>query len=293
MCIRDRDTTNANTGAGDDTVRIHAHANGDTNVAWALRDSSLATGTGDDDVEISGNALRSAILTGDGLDTIRISGLETDEVHIDSGANDDMLRVDGGTQISFVSGAGSDQLQLTRNYFTSLVEAETAAGDRLDSETPIAEELSFEHSETSLGAHRDALKFEDFTTGAGGDSLNIDDILIGHGVDLQRDSLFADGVLSFQQQGHDSVLFFDADGTDNQATSERALVVFKGVQASEFSSDNLDSTLIQHDDFSLHQALLPTAMPALVAETEADPISGLGEDHAMGSSLDQAASIII
>ena len=51
----------------------------------------------------------------------------------------------------------------------------------------------------------DPLMVEDFTTGAGGDSFNCDDILLGHGVGLKRQSVFADGFLSFQQQGNDSL----------------------------------------------------------------------------------------
>ena len=291
------DASTAETGAGDDTVRIHAHANGDTNVAWALRDSAVATGSGHDSVEIGGNALRSSILTGDGLDTIRISGLETDQLHIDSGADDDVLTVDGGTRISFVSGSGADQLQLTRNYFKSLVEAGSAHEDDHAIEEPMipgAPEADLEPQQQVVesdqdSTHGDALKFEDFTTGEGGDSINLDDILRGHGVGLRRDAIFADGFLSFQQQGNDSVLFFDADGADQEGSSETALVVFKDVQAVEFSSDNLDSNLIQQDDFLLSQAQLPIAMPAPAGEADADPITGLGADQARDQGMAQPA----
>ena len=143
-----------------------------------------------------------------------------------------MLKVDGGIGITYVTGDGSDQLQLTRNYFTSLVEA----------------------GQASRGMNQgDPLMVEDFTTGAGGDSFNCDDILLGHGVGLKRQSVFADGFLSFQQQGNDSVLFFDADGADQQGSDAMALVVFKGIQSSDFSAENLDSRLINHDDFLLSQ----------------------------------------
>ena len=94
---------------------------------------------------------------------------------------------------------------------------------------------------------------EDFSTGAGGDSFNCDDILLGHAVGLKRQSVFADGFLSFQQQGSDSVLFFDADGAGQQGSDAMALMVFKGIQSSDFSTENLDSRLINHDDFLLSQ----------------------------------------
>ena len=226
------DSSTANTGSGDDDVRIRAHADGLSTNAWAMRDSELNTDSGHDRVDIQGNALRSRILTGDGGDTVTISGHETNQVHVDTGASDDTLKVDGGTAITYVTGDGSDQLELTRNYFTSLVEAGKA----------------------DKGVNQgDPLMVEDFTTGAGGDSFNCDDILLGHAVGLKRQSVFADGFLSIQQQGKDSILFFDADGADKQASSELALVVFKGVQAAEFSTENLDSRLINHDDFLLSQ----------------------------------------
>ena len=72
-------------------------------------------------------------------------------------------------------------------------------------------------------------------------------------------------------------------------SSETALVVFKDVQAVEFSSDNLDSNLIQQDDFLLSQAQLPIAMPAQAGEADADPITGLGADQARDQGMAQPA----
>ena len=114
---------------------------------------------------------------------------------------------------------------------------------------------------------RDVLKFEDFTTGSGGDSINVDDILRSYGVGLKRESIFADGFLSFQQNGNDSVLVFDADGADQQTKSDKALVVFTGIQASAFSKDNLDSVLINQDDFLLSQEAQTAATPEAEVET--------------------------
>ena len=216
-------------------------------------------------IVIDGNALQSRILTGDGLDTIRISGLKTDQLLIDSGANDDVLKVDGGTRISYVSGEGSDLLQLSRNYFASLLQAnnnEQANNEdaplKAEAPTKQAVEQAFTESvlveaPSSRLSLRDALKFEDFTTGSGGDSINVDDILRSYGVGLRRESIFADGFLSFEQNGDDSVLVFDADGASKQDKGNTALVVFRGVQASAFSRNNLDSVLINQDDFVLNQ----------------------------------------
>ena len=292
------DASTAITGAGDDLVRIGAHANGGNRVAWAMRNSTLDVGAGDNNIEINGNALQSTIRTGDGFDTIRLSGLKTDQLQIDSGANDDLLKVDGGTRISYTSGDGSDQLQLTRNYFTSLIQSndinqEKSQGDRLMTEEPITKEesqvfnepLQFAESVPGLNL-RDALKFEDFTTGAGGDSVNVDDILHSYGVGIKRQSIFADGFLSFQQQGDHSVLVFDADGADQEAKSDMALVVFKGVQTSAFSTDNLDSVLINQDDFLLNQEPLQTALQA----DSADPITGVGAGQPLANGAVQPSS---
>ena len=130
---------------------------------------------------------------------------------------------------------------------------------------------------------------EDFTTGAGGDSFNCDDILLGHGVGLKRHSVFADGFLSFQQQGNDSVLFFDADGAGQQGSDAMALVVFKGVQSSDFSTENLDSRLINHDDFLLsqqsNQGLNLTSDVLSAAASKAEGI-GPSQPWQMGQTMD-------
>ena len=269
------ESSSATTGSGNDLVRVRAFANGRNRVAWAMRNSTLDLGAGDDRIDITGNALQSTIRTGDGLDTIRLSGLETDQLHIDTGADDDVLKIDGGTRISYTSGDGSDQLQLTRNYFASLIQSndinkEFSQGDQLMVKEATIEEqnqvfnepMPLAELETGLNLH-DALKFEDFTTGEGGDSVNVDDILIGYGVNLKHQSIFADGYLSFQQNGNDSILFFDADGADHQDNSDMALVVFKGVQASAFRTDNLDSTLVNQDDFILNQGQQQPSIPAI------------------------------
>ena len=312
------DSSSLDTGSGNDRVRISARANGQYTNAWAMRDSSLNAEAGDNNIVIDGNALQSRILTGDGLDTIRISGLKTDQLLIDSGANDDVLKVDGGTRISYVSGEGSDLLQLSRNYFASLLQAnnneqannedaplKAEAPTKKEVEQDFTESVLFEAPSSGLNL-RDALKFEDFTTGIGGDSINVDDILRSYGVGLRRESIFADGFLSFQQNGNDSVLVFDADGADQQTKSDKALVVFTGIQASAFSKDNLDSVLINQDDFLLSQEAqtaatpeaeietpieTPVFQPALdsqpTMDTNVDPVTGVGADQTLANGTIQ------
>ena len=131
------------TGSDDDLIRIRATANG---VQWL---GPCGRCRRNNTIEIEGNVLQSRIQTGDGFDTIRISGLETDQLQIDSGANGDVLKVDGGTRISYVSGEGSDQLQLTRNYFASLLQA-----DNNDSES----------NEAAQGRRRDPPKWSNRTS---------------------------------------------------------------------------------------------------------------------------------
>ena len=312
------DASTATTGSDDDLIRIRATANGRNSMAWAMRNSSLDAGAGDNTIEIEGNVLQSRIQTGDGFDTIRISGLETDQLQIDSGANDDVLKVDGGTRISYVSGEGSDQLQLTRNYFASLLQAdnndlESNEDAALKAEAAIAqvvepnviESAQLEDAVSGLNL-RDALKFEDFTTGINGDSVNVDDILRRYGVGLKGQSIFTDGFLSFQQNGNDSVLFFDADGASQEAQGNTALVVFKGVQTSAFSSNNLDSVLINQDDFLLNQqqqsedvsgsevetpiespVLQATLDDQLAVDTNVDPVTGIGADQTVVNGMVQ------
>ena len=140
-------------------------------------------------------------------------------------------------------------------------------------------------------------------------ALRTDDLLRGYGVGLKRQSIFADGFLSFQQNGNDSVLVFDAYGANQQAKSDTALLVFKGVQASAFSRDHLDSVLIDQDDFLLNQEQQQTALagnavntpiddesfePALegqpMTNIEVDPITGVGTDQPLANGAVETAS---
>ena len=286
------------TETGDDVVRIDVLANGKTTNAWAMRNSTLDVGPGDDKVEIKGNTLNSTVRTGEGFDSIRVTGLETKQLLVDSGAQDDVLTVDGGTGITYISGAGSDKLHLTRNYFTSLLEAKESQEQVNQVEKPMSEELKNSEAIGHLnipvsekGRHagtnqfkpalgedstignqvstlnslnpseaphpemnpKDALMFVDFITGENGDSINCDDILIGHGIGLNRQSVFEDGFLSFAQEGNDSLLYFDADGYNQQENDKVALVIFKDAQAADFSQHNLNSRIINKNDFLLSQ----------------------------------------
>ena len=86
-----------------------------------MQDSSI-TGSGDDQLT-SLAVLRTAKLPAMALTPSPFQAA-INQVHIDTGANDDVLKVDGGTGITYVTGDGSDQLQL---YFTSLAEAGQAS----------------------------------------------------------------------------------------------------------------------------------------------------------------------
>ena len=298
------------TETGNDVVRLDANALGNSTTAWAMRNSTLDVGPGDDSVEIKGNALNSTVRTGEGFDNVRITGLETKQLLVDTGAQDDELTVDGGTGITYISGAGSDKLRLTRNYFTSLLQAKESK-ERVgpieeltvqDLNSPVAETgpkaetnqfkpaladnttnvdqepklnslNSSEASDPQMNAS-DPLMFVDFITGENGDSIDCDDILIGHGIGFNRQSIFEDGFLSFAQEGNDSTLYFDSDGFNQQDNDKIALVIFKDVQAANFSQHNLSSRIINKNDFLLSQEdqqnLNPNSNPALETFTKVE-----------------------
>ena len=277
------------TETGNDVVRLDANALGQSTTAWAMRNSTVDVGPGNDSVEIRGNALNSTVRSGEGFDSIKVTGLETQQLLVDTGAQDDELTVDGGTGITYISGTGSDKLRLTRNYYTSLLQAKDSREDGNPTEgrmiqdlnTPVAETDSQAETnlfkpalaETSGGADQhmkldnlhsseasdpqmnasDPLMFVDFLTGENGDSIDCDDILIGHGIGLNRKSIFEDGFLSFEQEGNDSLLYFDSDGFNQQESDKIALVIFKDVQAANFSEHNLSSRIINNNDFLLSQ----------------------------------------
>ncbi|WP_186539016.1 type I secretion C-terminal target domain-containing protein [Synechococcus sp. BIOS-E4-1] len=327
------------TETGDDVVRIHAHARGQNSNVWAMRNSILDVGPGEDSVEIRGNALNSTVRTGAGFDNVRITGLETKQLLVDTGAQDDVLTVDGGTEITYISGAGSDKLRLTRNYFTSLLQAKESQEQVGPIEEPMVQDLNGPVAETGPKAETnqfkpaladnstsmdqepklnsqhlseeshpqtnpgDPLMFVDFITGENGDSIDCDDILIGHGIGLNRQSIFEDGFLSFAQEGNDSTLYFDSDGFNQQDNDKVALVIFKDVQAADFSQHNLSSRIINKNDFLLSQEnqqnQYPQSNPATETFTKSEGfnqaeikplITGLETDPILMSSNLQPAN---
>ena len=100
--------------------------------------------------------------------------------------------------------------------------------------------------------------------------------------------------------GDDSVLVFDADGADQKAKSDMALVVFKGVNASAFSTDNLDSVLIDQDDFLINQEQQKTAQGdgfgvpfnngGTMSNIDVDPITGIGAGQPITNGTIDTAS---
>merc|ERR1712230_319906 len=110
------DSSTASTGSGDDDVRIHAHADGLSTNAWAMRDSELNTDSGNDRVDLRASTRsgefdpaygmeNSVLNTGDDSDQVRISadarGNTTDTIaaygalnsQIDTGNDNDRLEI--------------------------------------------------------------------------------------------------------------------------------------------------------------------------------------------------------
>ncbi|HEX8623465.1 MAG TPA: calcium-binding protein [Allosphingosinicella sp.] len=232
-------------GAGDDVVKAGAGNDLINSNAYFDRFQNWIHSSGSD------------ILDGeDGNDTIYVgrdasAGPSSDSVTLRGGAGNDLLQVasSGDTFSYFMEGgAGSDDLHLTSLSGDSSFTVD--AGDDADT-VRLHEFLS--SASITLGGGSDTLIFHvrsyykfyegasievtDFQTGAGGDRVEMRELLI-HALPTwdQRFNPFGGGFLRLVQSGADTLLQIDRDGRASGKAFE-TLITFRNTDATSFSEN--------------------------------------------------------
>ncbi|NMP13113.1 hypothetical protein HI853_04470, partial [Cyanobacteria bacterium 150SLHA] len=286
-----------NLGKGDDQVQISASAfssSGETNVV-GLKDSIIYLGEGEDFASIKGGTVNSTILGASGDDIVQLYGENTFNAVFDGGDGEDELEVHGGYGITYITGAGSDKLIFTVDYYNSLFSNSWLSAEPLPSPVgidpvpfpgPAGEDLVAEitlptvpefttdliidivnetiaDSVPSFSSNT-PLIITDFEVGDHGDSLNFDELLNNLAINYDGSNAFSSGYVSLMQDGDDTIVSFDVDGIAGDESSV-VLSTLQNVDMALFGNNNVDSEV----DI---QVIIPTGENTELEVLEADLI---------------------
>ncbi|CAK27818.1 Uncharacterized protein wiht hemolysin-type calcium-binding regions [Synechococcus sp. RCC307] len=151
------------------------------------------------------------ILIGDGgNDTISTGGGRDS---VDAGSGNDTITVTSaqGGSSSVTTGSGQDTVVFTKGYYQSLFYGGAAA-----------------------------LTITDFTTGVGGDLLDLSQLFRDVAVGFDGSNPFLNGYLDFVKSGTDMQLQFDADGAFDTAFSAKTIALLKNTKRTDLDKSNFN-----------------------------------------------------
>jgi VCBS repeat-containing protein len=179
---------------------------------------SLAGGDGND--YLYGDVGNDTLTGGDGNDYLS----DNQGVNVfHGGAGNDVIDANGASSLSIIDGgSGSDTFYV---YGSNNAQTITTGADS---------DLIYYYYPTSANA---VVTIADFTTGAGGDKVDINNILAYSSNYVGDTDPFGTGYLRLQQNGADTELQWDQDGSGGGATW-KTLITFQNTTATNFTLNN-------------------------------------------------------
>jgi Ca2+-binding RTX toxin-like protein len=258
----------------------------------------LMQGDAGDDTFIGSIGGSDTMLGGDGNDWFQVyrNDAAASVLSLDGGTGDDRLFYEAfsgpnytinGDTMTLSAGAGNDVIRLG-----AIAQATIDAGAGRDHVTV---DLRSEGLNITLGSDADVLQLNwnyfqwnpgirevtDFQVGVGGDRLVFTRLNNGHAFEFTAGNPFALGYLRLVQNGADTLVQLDIDGTQISETF-RTVLILRGVQASSLSQENLGYPVA---GVASGVTLTGTAAGDLLwGQGGADTIDGLGGDDTLYGS---------
>ena len=288
------DTVNADTG--DDT--IYGGAGSDT-LRGGFGADSIEGGTEND--TLYGEQGNDTLAGGDGNDTF-FGGAGTDS--FDGGAGNDTIYGDGqdngavGVNETLLGGDGDDQISNFGYYSSDTVDA--GAGN--DTVRLFGYANASYSSTITLGTGQDILGFflspqlslqgtiTDFATGAGGDRVELTQILNGLTGYAGTNPFGSSGFLRLVQDGADTLLQVDQNGTTGGG-SFTTLLRFQNTTATSFTSDNFTPAYTPVVNVAPDATITPTSFDATEQTSLSLKNSGLSVVDVDGNNLTVTLSV--
>ncbi|NBO83464.1 MAG: calcium-binding protein, partial [Betaproteobacteria bacterium] len=143
---------------------------------------------------------------------------------LEGGDGNDSLWALGALQVTLTGGTGVDRFMLTAQQWYTL-----KAGN-----------LSVNTESGYVTVQAKPVEITDFVVGSAGDVLDYSDLLRNASLTYNGSNPFSSGFLKLTQQGADTLLQFDEDGSAANAASLTTLAILKNVQATQLIAANFN-----------------------------------------------------
>jgi Ca2+-binding RTX toxin-like protein len=275
---------------GDDGNDVISAGAGDQVYGDAGNDSINLTGTGitadggagDDDLYTFASDLSNSTLSGgDGNDTISaITGYTVStNLSIDGGAGDDVI-IATGDHLTINGGSGRDVIDITGNYWNPGIDGAVTITTGADSDLV---KLWLGQGNQSIAQ---AVVITDFTTGAGGDQLDIGSVLQSLGISgANMVNPFLTGAMQLVASGSDTLLQANTAAAGSPSPHWVTVATLQGVAPGALTGDNFAGGIAPQGDFTPHTLTGTAGNDTLVGADGNDSIAGLAGSDLLDGGL--------
>ena len=236
-----------NGGDGNDSLTISYDYS--TYPTYGRTTANASGGLGDDTISISR-----------GFGTTDVAG-GFDSVTVDGGAGNDKITVADSFSTSITTGSGRDTIILTAPQYLKLL---------------VGTQLRSNPDGTTTSITPQPFSITDFSTGSGGDVIDYGDLLRNASPTYNGSNPFATGFLALRQNGADTLLSFDPDGTAG-STASTVVAILRNTTSTAFVADNFNPNYPTNGSPAAPQTITGTALAdTLTGGFGDDSIDGLG-----------------
>ena len=201
---------------GDDSDVLSV--DGAADIFGGLVNVTLDGGSGDDVLELTENSTISSTSSSGGISSALLSG----------GDGSDTLKASGVLDLTMTGGTGSDTFILTAQQYQVLMHGARTFDTSSNAATS--------YDQVSISPQ--PVLITDFVAGAGGDILDLSDLLAGAATGYGDGDPFTSGHVVLVQTDTDVLVMFDADGSAGSASSPVLIATLQNVTLTSLNASN-------------------------------------------------------